>query len=291
MNGLFIPEAAEDELEQPVKAAEPASALVRFERVTKRYGELEVIKGIDLTMRPGEKLALIGPSGSGKTTLGRMLMTLEEPTSGRIWIDGESLWDMTDKSGRIVRADAKHLRRMRGSIGMVFQHFNLFPHLKVLDNVTLAPRAVLGLTKQEAHDRAIAMLRKVGLADKLDDYPSRLSGGQKQRVAIARALVMQPKIMVFDEVTSALDPELVGEVLGVIKEIAAEGDMAMMLITHEMDFARDVADRVIFGDGGRIVEEGPPSAIFENPQSERLRAFLKRFGANLRSLHEGNGGY
>ncbi|MBO7745754.1 ectoine/hydroxyectoine ABC transporter ATP-binding protein EhuA [Paenibacillus sp. MWE-103] len=282
MNGLYTPEAAEEVFGVQAYTADSASALVRFEHVTKRYGELEVIKGIDLTMRPGEKLALIGPSGSGKTTLGRMLMTLEEPTSGRIWIDGESLWDMKDKSGRVVRANAKHLRRMRGSIGMVFQHFNLFPHLTVLDNVVLAPRAVLGMSKQDSHERAIAMLRKVGLADKLDVYPSRLSGGQKQRVAIARALVMQPKIMVFDEVTSALDPELVGEVLGVIKEIAADGDMAMMLITHEMDFARDVADRVVFGDGGRIVEEGPPSAIFEHPKSERLQAFLQRFGTSTR---------
>lgn len=162
---------------------------------------------------------------------------------------------------------------------MVFQHFNLFPHMTILRNVTEAPMRVLGLRREEAVAQAVEMLRKVGLEDKLDRYPSELSGGQKQRVAIARALVMRPKVMVFDEVTSALDPELVGEVLQVIKEIAEEGNMAMMLITHEMDFAREIADRVIFSDGGRIVEEGPPQAIFEHPKSERLQLFLKRFRA------------
>lgn len=283
MNGQLEPEVSSvlPEGETPIETEEEnhsAQSVVRFENITKRYGSLEVIKGIDLKLLPGEKIALIGPSGSGKTTLGRMLMTLEEPTSGRILVDGESLWDMKSKSGKTVRANASHLRRMRGKIGMIFQHFNLFPHLTVLHNVTLAPRSVLGMTKEEAHDQAISILRKVGLDTKLDVFPSRLSGGQKQRVAIARALVMQPKVMVFDEVTSALDPELVGEVLEVIKEIAIDGGMAMMLITHEMDFARDVADRVIFGDGGRIVEEGPPDVLFENPQSERLRMFLKRFG-------------
>jgi len=250
--------------------------VVKYTRVRKCYGDLEVIKGIDLSIAPGEKLALIGPSGSGKTTLGRMLMTLEEPTEGTIEVDGEHLWHQ-EKNGRLVRADEKHLHRMRGNIGMVFQHFNLFPHLKVLDNVTAAPRKVLKLSKEEARSRAIGMLDKVGLADKLDVYPSQLSGGQKQRVAIARALVMRPKVMVFDEVTSALDPELVGEVLEVIKDIANQGEMAMMLITHEMDFARDVADRVIFGADGRIVEEGPPEAIFGSPKSERLKSFLARF--------------
>jgi polar amino acid transport system ATP-binding protein len=252
--------------------------LVRYEGITKKFGELEVIKGIDLELQPGEKLALIGPSGSGKTTLGRMLMTLEKPTSGRILLEGESLWEMKLKSGRIVPANDRHLRRLRGSIGMVFQHFNLFPHMKVIDNVMLAPRSVLGLSKEEAYDRAVTMLGKVGLESKLSEFPSKLSGGQKQRVAIARALVMQPKVMVFDEVTSALDPELVGEVLAVMKEIAEDSAMAMMLITHEMDFARDIADRVIFGAEGRIVEEGSPEAIFGQPRSDRLRAFLNRIG-------------
>ncbi|WP_188996094.1 ectoine/hydroxyectoine ABC transporter ATP-binding protein EhuA [Paenibacillus nasutitermitis] len=250
--------------------------IVKYNNITKSFGDLEVIKGVDLELYPGEKIAMIGPSGSGKTTLGRLLMTLEEPTSGTIELDGELLWHTEDK-GKLIRAGEKHLHRMRGKVGMIFQHFNLFPHMNVLRNVTMAPRSVLGLSKEEAHDRAVTMLRKVGLEEKLDVYPSQLSGGQKQRVAIARALVMQPKVMVFDEVTSALDPELVGEVLEVIREIADEGEMAMLLITHEMEFARDVADRVIFGAEGRIVEQGTPEQIFENCQSERLQSFLGRF--------------
>ncbi|WP_309568673.1 ectoine/hydroxyectoine ABC transporter ATP-binding protein EhuA [Paenibacillus sp. sptzw28] len=267
--------AAAQTLPNPVpdKVIQP---IVKYNSITKSFGELEVIKGIDLDIYPGEKIAMIGPSGSGKTTLGRLLMTLEEPTSGTIELGGELLWHM-EVGGTLVRASEKHLHRMRGKVGMIFQHFNLFPHLSVLRNVTMAPRSVLGLTKEEAHERAVTMLRKVGLEEKLDVYPSQLSGGQKQRVAIARALVMQPKVMIFDEVTSALDPELVGEVLEVIKEIADEGDMAMLLITHEMEFAREVADRVIFGAEGRIVEEGTPEQIFENPQSERLQSFLGRF--------------
>ncbi|MBD2845658.1 ectoine/hydroxyectoine ABC transporter ATP-binding protein EhuA [Paenibacillus sp. IB182496] len=258
-----------------VSGGETALPIVKYNDVKKSFGDLEVLHGINLEMRPGEKIAIIGPSGSGKTTLGRMLMTLEEPTSGTIEVDGELLWHM-ERGGKLVRASEAHLHRMRTKIGMVFQHFNLFPHMKVIRNVTEAPRKVLGLSKEEAHERAVEMLRKVGLEDKLDVYPSKLSGGQKQRVAIARALVMRPKVMVFDEVTSALDPELVGEVLEVIKEIALEGEMAMMLITHEMDFAREVADRVIFGADGLIVEEGPPSELFENPESERLQSFLRR---------------
>ncbi|PZE19720.1 ectoine/hydroxyectoine ABC transporter ATP-binding protein EhuA [Paenibacillus xerothermodurans] len=250
--------------------------IVKYTNVTKKYGDLEVLSGVNLEIKPGEKVAMIGPSGSGKTTLGRMLMTLEEPTSGTIELDGELLWH-TRVKGRLVRANEAHLHRMRMNVGMVFQHFNLFPHMTVLRNVTEAPRKVLGLSKEEAEERAVSMLRKVGLDEKLIVYPAQLSGGQKQRVAIARALVMRPKVMVFDEVTSALDPELVGEVLEVIREIADEGEMAMLLITHEMDFARDVADRVIFGADGTIVEEGPPEAIFDDPQSERLQMFLKRF--------------
>ncbi|WP_051108687.1 ectoine/hydroxyectoine ABC transporter ATP-binding protein EhuA [Paenibacillus daejeonensis] len=249
--------------------------MVKYTDVKKSFGDLEVLHGINLEMAAGEKIAIIGPSGSGKTTLGRMLMTLDHPTSGTIEVEGEHLWHM-ERKGKLVPANEKHLHMMRTKIGMVFQHFNLFPHMKVINNVTEAPVKVLGLSKEEAHDRAVEMLRKVGLEEKLDVYPAKLSGGQKQRVAIARALVMRPKVMVFDEVTSALDPELVGEVLEVIKEIADEGEMAMMLITHEMDFAREVADRVVFGADGLIVEQGPPEQIFENPQSERLQTFLRR---------------
>jgi polar amino acid transport system ATP-binding protein len=201
--------------------------IVRYRNVSKSFGDLEVLTDINLDIAPQEKIAVIGPSGSGKTTLGRMLMTLEEPTSGTIEVDGELLWHKQFK-GRLIRADEKHLHRMRGNIGMIFQHFNLFPHLTILRNCIEAPIRVLGLSRDEAVERAESMLQKVGLIDKLDVYPSKLSGGQKQRVAIARALVMRPKVMVFDEVTSALDPELVGEVLQVIKDIADEDDMAMM---------------------------------------------------------------
>lgn len=258
---------------EPYEDHQTVRPVVRYIDIRKSFGDLEVLRGINVDIRPGEKVALIGPSGSGKTTLGRLLMTLEEPTSGVIELDGEPLWHMP-RGGKLVRADEKHLHRMRSKVGMIFQHFNLFPHLNVIRNVTLAQRKVLGVPKDEAEERAIAMLRKVGLADKLDAYPSQLSGGQKQRVAIARALVMRPKVMVFDEVTSALDPELVGEVLAVIRDLAEEGEMAMMLITHEMEFARNVADRILFGADGRIVEEGTPEAIFGSPKSGRLRTFL-----------------
>lgn len=281
MNAVVIDEQAE-EAKKPQRERSPVTGsqpIVKYAGVTKSYGDLQVLKGIDLEMKPGEKVAVIGPSGSGKTTMGRMLMTLEEPTEGTIEVDGELLWHMEEK-GRLVRANEKHLHRMRCNVGMVFQHFNLFPHMNVLRNVTEAPRKVLGLSKEEAEERAVSMLGKVGLADKLKMHPSNLSGGQKQRVAIARALVMRPKVMVFDEVTSALDPELVGEVLEVIREIAEEGEMAMMLITHEMDFAKEIADRVIFGADGRIVEQGTPEEIFDHPKSERLQSFLQRFRSN-----------
>lgn len=283
MNAVVIDEQAEAS-KVPQQEGNPVTAtgtkpIVKYTGVTKSFGDLQVLKGIDLEMQPGEKVAVIGPSGSGKTTMGRMLMTLEEPTEGTIEVDGELLWHMEEK-GKLVRANEKHLHRMRCNVGMVFQHFNLFPHMNVLRNVTEAPRKVLGLSKEEAEERAVSMLSKVGLADKLKMYPSNLSGGQKQRVAIARALVMRPKVMVFDEVTSALDPELVGEVLEVIREIAEEGEMAMILITHEMDFAKEIADRVIFGAEGRIVEQGTPEEIFDNPQSERLQSFLQRFRSN-----------
>lgn len=251
-------------------------AIVRYRGITKSFGDLHILKGIDLDIAPGEKVAIIGPSGSGKTTIARLLMTLEQPSSGTIEVDGEMLWHREVK-GKLVPANEKHLHRVRGNIGMVFQQFNLFPHLTILQNVIEAPIRVLGWSRDKAVEKGRTMLDQVGLLEKVDAYPAQLSGGQQQRVAIARALVMQPKIMIFDEPTSALDPELVGEVLAVIKKLADEGDMAMLLITHEMEFARDVADRILFTDGGRIIEQGSPERIFNHPKSPRLRAFLKRF--------------
>ncbi|WP_164670903.1 ectoine/hydroxyectoine ABC transporter ATP-binding protein EhuA [Virgibacillus doumboii] len=252
--------------------------IVSYKDVHKSFGDVKVLQGIDLDIKPAEKVAVIGPSGSGKTTIIRMLMTLEEPTSGSIIVDGKNLWQM-EKNGELVPANEKHLRQVRGDIGMVFQHFNLFPHMTILENCMTAPIHVQKEEKASARKRSIEMLEKVGLGDKLDNYPSQLSGGQKQRVAMARALVMRPKIMLFDEVTSALDPELVGEVLEVIRDIAKEGEMAMVLVTHEMEFARDIADRVLFLDNGVIAEEGPPMEVLENSTNDRLQSFLHRFRA------------
>ncbi len=248
--------------------------IVEFRKVTKSYGDLTVLRELDFQVAPGEKVAIIGPSGSGKTTILRVLMTLVEPNSGHVIVDGEYLWHM-EKSGKLVRADETHLRKARRSIGMVFQHFNLFPHMSVLRNVTEAPIHVMGQPKQEAVEQAKELLASVGLGDKLDHYPAQLSGGQKQRVAIARALALQPKVMLFDEVTSALDPELVGEVLGILRRLANETEMAMLIVTHEMGFARDVADRVVFFDAGQVAEEGPPAKIFTEPENPRTQEFLK----------------
>ncbi|MBP1934965.1 ectoine/hydroxyectoine ABC transporter ATP-binding protein EhuA [Ammoniphilus resinae] len=253
-----------------------AEPVVKYKNVTKSFGEVDVLKGINLDIAPAEKIALIGPSGSGKTTIIRLLMTLEEPTSGIIEVNSQNLWQM-EKKGKMVRANEKHLRQIRGDIGMVFQHFNLFPHMTILENCMTGPIHVKGQSKEEARKNAIEMLEKVGLGDKVDNFPNQLSGGQKQRVAMARALVMRPKVMLFDEVTSALDPELVGEVLEVIREIAKEGEMAMILVTHEMDFARDVADRIIFLEDGVISEQGTPEEVLGNTKSERLQKFLSRF--------------
>ena len=252
-----------------------ASPIIQLDRVSKSYGALNVLQELTFDVMPGEKLALIGPSGSGKTTILRVLMTLETLSSGHIKVDGEELFHMQKGSG-LVPADEAHLHRMRTKIGMVFQHFNLFPHMCVLDNVTLAPMLTKGVARDAAVKRAKELLDMVGMADKCRSMPSQLSGGQKQRAAIARALALQPRIMLFDEVTSALDPELVEEVLNVMHLLARETDMTMLLVTHEMSFAHDFADRVLFFDKGRIVEEGPPDQIFTNPRQERTQAFLKK---------------
>jgi len=249
--------------------------IIEIDRVSKSFGSHQVLKELSFTVAPGEKLALIGPSGSGKTTILRILMTLETINGGHVRVDGEQLWHMP-RNGGLVPADERHLHKVRAKIGMVFQLFNLFPHKTVLENVTLAPMLTKGVPKAEAERRAMELLEMVGMAQKAGAKPAQLSGGQKQRAAIARALALQPKIMLFDEVTSALDPELVEEVLNVMRRLARETDMTMLLVTHEMSFAHDFADRVLFFDGGRIIEEGPPDQIFTKPRQERTQAFLKK---------------
>jgi polar amino acid transport system ATP-binding protein len=248
--------------------------MVRFDKVTKRYGPLTVLDQLDLDVARGEKVAIIGPSGSGKTTVLRMIMTLEKIDDGVIYVDGEPLTHVK-RNDRLVPADNRHIRQVRAKIGMVFQHFNLFPHMTALANCTEAPMTVLGLKRKEAEERAGDLLAMVGLADKRGHYPSQLSGGQQQRVAIARALAMRPKVMLFDEVTSALDPELVGEVLNVIRKLGAEHDLTMLMVTHQMGFAKEFADRVCFFYQGRIAEQGSPSELFGAPKNDRTRQFLR----------------
>ena len=238
--------------------------MIRVEGLTKSFGDLEVLKGIDEHIAPGEKVVVIGPSGSGKSTFLRCLNLLEQPTAGKIYIEGECI---TDKGCNV--------NKVRQKMGMVFQNFNLFPHRTVLDNVTLAPTKLKLLSASDAKDKAMELLRRVGLDSKADNYPVQLSGGQKQRVAIARALCMSPDIMLFDEPTSALDPEMVGEVLEVMKQLADEG-MTMVVVTHEMGFAREVGSRLLFMDEGVILEQGDPRAIFAAPKHERTRSFLKK---------------
>ncbi len=258
---------------EPMAPLDGAEPMVRFEKVRKTYGDLVVLDDLDFEAAENEKVAIIGPSGSGKTTILRVLMTLVQPDSGRVFVDGNPLWHMR-KDGRDVPATERHLHEVRGDIGMVFQHFNLFPNMNVLRNVTEAPVHVKGMSRSEAKERGRELLDMVGLGDKLEQFPAQLSGGQKQRVAIARALAMEPKVMLFDEVTSALDPELVGEVLSILRKLAHETQMTMLIVTHEMNFARDVADRVIFFDKGQVAEEGPPSKIFSEPENPRTREFL-----------------
>ena len=237
--------------------------MIDIENLRKSFGDVEVLKGIDLTIKEKEVVVIIGPSGSGKSTLLRCMNYLEEPTSGEVSVDG------------IVLDGEANINKVREEVGMVFQRFNLFPHMTVLDNIMLAPIKVRHITKAEAEDTARKLLARVGLADKADAYPSQLSGGQQQRVAIARALAMKPKVMLFDEPTSALDPEMVGEVLDVMRKLAEEG-MTMVIVTHEMGFAREVGDRLLFVDDGRIIEQGDPKEVFEHPQEERTRLFLSK---------------
>lgn len=238
--------------------------MIKIDDLHKSFGKVEVLKGISTEIKKGDVVAIIGPSGSGKSTFLRCLNLLEQPTSGQIWVGDQEL---TNPKTNVMR--------VREGIGMVFQHFHLFPHMTVLNNLTYAPMTVKGLSKAEATERAEELLKKVGLLEKRDEYPGRLSGGQKQRVAIARALAMEPEVMLFDEPTSALDPEMVKEVLAVMKDLADSG-MTMAIVTHEMGFAREVADRIIFLDQGILMEDAPPSEFFTTPKSDRAKDFLEK---------------
>ena len=246
--------------------------MIDAQQVHKSFGQVEVLKGIDLRVHPGEVACLIGPSGSGKSTMLRCVNHLEKITAGRIYVDGE-LIGYREKNGELYEISAKEAARQRAEIGMVFQQFNLFPHRTALENIIEAPVQVNGESVASATQRARELLASVGLAGKEQNYPAQLSGGQQQRVAIARAVAMRPKLMLFDEPTSALDPELVGDVLRAMKQLATDG-MTMLVVTHEMGFAREVADTVAFMDGGVVVEAGPPSQVLDNPQQERTQSFL-----------------
>ncbi|MQA59989.1 MAG: ectoine/hydroxyectoine ABC transporter ATP-binding protein EhuA [Actinophytocola sp.] len=247
--------------------------MISFDDVDKSWGPNHVLKKLNFHVKPAEKVSIIGPSGSGKTTILRILMTLENPDEGIVTVDGDELWNV--ERGRRIRRETTQMKLTRRKIGMVFQQFNLFPHLSAIQNVMEAPIQVLGMSKNEAHERAKGLLDTVGLGEHLDHKPPKLSGGQQQRVAIARAMAMRPKVMLFDEVTSALDPELVGDVLDVIRDLATSTDMTMLLVTHEMRFAEEISDRVVMFDGGVAVEQGPPQKIFQDPDNERTRRFLK----------------
>jgi ABC-type polar amino acid transport system ATPase subunit len=261
-------------------AKAPASGkLVVLQDLAKRFGAAEVLRGVNLEVARGEVVVIIGPSGSGKTTLLRCINFLEDYQGGHILVDGE-LVGYEDSNGRRAKRSDAAVARMRAGVGMVFQSFNLFPHMTALENVMLGLRTVRKLPEADARNSAAAWLERVGLKDKLAAYPAQLSGGQQQRVAIARAVAMDPKVMLFDEATSALDPELVGEVLGVMADLARSG-MTMLVVTHEMRFARDVGHRIVFMDQGAIIEQGTPQQIFGNPQSDRLRAFLGHFARGV----------
>jgi len=256
--------------------------LVHAVNVMKSFHDVQVLKGIDMDVHKGQVICLLGPSGSGKTTFLRCINQLETIDGGRIWVDGD-LMGYQDRGGTLHRLNNKSIAAQRREIGMVFQRFNLFPHKTTLENIMEAPMQVKGEKKAQARERAIALLERVGLADKPSAYPSQLSGGQQQRVAIARAMAMQPKLMLFDEPTSALDPELVGEVLAVMRELALEGT-TMIVVTHEMSFAREVADHVVFMDGGVVVEQGDPKSVIDNPQHPRTKSFLRRIQAEPQAV-------
>ncbi|GAB3810640.1 ectoine/hydroxyectoine ABC transporter ATP-binding protein EhuA [Micromonospora zhanjiangensis] len=259
---------------ETVERPGPAQPIIRFDNVVKKFGDTIVLRELDFQVAPGERVTLIGPSGSGKTTILRLLMTLEKPDGGCIRVDGQPLCHVPHGDG-FRPADEKHLRQARKSVGMVFQQFNLFPNMTVLRNITEAPVRVLGTDRAEAERKARELLDRVGLSDKADARPHQLSGGQQQRVAIARALAMEPKVLLLDEVTSALDPELVAGVLDVLREIADSTDITMLIVTHEMHFARDVSHRVMMFDEGKVIEQGPPEQIFTEPEHDRTRSFLR----------------
>ncbi|WP_275422592.1 ectoine/hydroxyectoine ABC transporter ATP-binding protein EhuA [Actinocatenispora thailandica] len=261
-------------VESRVTRLPEGTPMVQFDKVVKQFGTNVVLDHLDFSVAQGERVTLIGPSGSGKTTILRLLMTLEKINGGVIYVEGEPLSHMM-RGGQLVPASERYLGTVRKKIGMVFQQFNLFPNMKVLDNVTEAPIHVLGLPRDEAVERAKQLLDMVGLGDRVDQHPTSLSGGQQQRVAIARALAMQPDVLLLDEVTSALDPELVADVLNVLRDIAQTTTITMLIVTHEMQFARDVSNRILMFDKGRIVEEGPPDKIFSNPENERTQTFLR----------------
>jgi polar amino acid transport system ATP-binding protein len=268
------------------RATNPQPAVTRpmltMTGVSKRFGALEVLRSISLSVDAGEVVVVIGPSGSGKTTLLRCINMLEDYEQGTVAIDGEPIgYRLESTTGQRRRMSEREIAAAREHVGMVFQSFNLFPHMTVLHNITAAPMRVKGVSRARAEERAQELLAMVGLSDKVMEYPARLSGGQQQRVAIARALAMDPKIMLFDEVTSALDPELVGEVLAAMQELARAG-MTMVVVTHEMSFARDIADRIVFMDGGVIVEQGKPDQLLFSPATDRVRAFLKRYNDRYR---------
>ena len=245
--------------------------MITFEKVSKSWGDNHVLRSLDFEVSRGEKVSIIGPSGSGKTTILRILMTLETPDDGLVTIEDEPLWDARD--GRKPK-ETKQMRATRRKVGMVFQQFNLFPHMTATENIVEAPMRVLGMSKDEAHERARGLLEQVGLSEHANHKPPKLSGGQQQRVAIARAMAMRPSILLFDEPTSALDPELIGDVLAVIRDLANDTDMTMLMVTHEMRFAEEISDRVVMFDSGAAVETGPPEQVLKNPTHERTQRFL-----------------